>query len=50
MESFSSTSLDDQITERLRLFELADIDEAELQLLCHRKENRILLNITVQVH
>ena len=31
-------SLDDLITERLRLFELIDFDEAEFELLCHRKE------------
>ena len=30
MESLSSMSLDDQITERPRLFELVDFDENEL--------------------
>ena len=31
-------SLDDLITERLRLFELVDFDASVLEVLCHRKE------------
>ena len=30
-------SFDDVLKERLRFFELADLDESELELLCHRK-------------
>ena len=31
-------SLDDLIAERLRFFELVDLDESQLELLCQRRE------------